>query len=261
MAPAGPGSSKGSSNELTISRQQQQLPAAAPRRIVRQQVPDDILHDPALAAAMEVLPANYNFEIHKTVWRVRQAGAKQFCAGGRAWYDPYNRVLIQEEYDQVGMRAARKAAIQAAASARHWGVVLGTLGRQGNPRTMQLLQEQLAGRGASVTTVLLSEVSPAKLAAIGHVEAWVQIACPRLSIDWGEGFVKPTLTPYEAMIALGMVPGWWENCEGQQEQQQQQQGIAASSRGRAGAVEPYPMDYYAKDGGIWNSSYHRAVRA
>lgn len=83
MAPAGAGSSKGSNSELTISRQQQQqqqLPAAGPRRIVRQQVPDDILHDPALAAAMAVLPANYNFEIHKTVWRVRQAGAKQVGA-------------------------------------------------------------------------------------------------------------------------------------------------------------------------------------
>ena len=26
---------------------------------------------------------------------------------------------------------------------------------------------------------------------------WVQIACPRLSIDWGEAFSKPLLTPYE----------------------------------------------------------------
>ena len=37
------------------------------------------------------------------------------------------------------------------------------------------------------------------------VDAWIQIACPRLSIDWGEGFQKPTLTPYEALIALGEV--------------------------------------------------------
>jgi hypothetical protein len=72
-------SSNCSSTALTTSSHhpQQQQPTAGPRRIVRQQVPDDILHDPALAAAMSVLPANYNFEIHKTVWRVRQAGAKQ----------------------------------------------------------------------------------------------------------------------------------------------------------------------------------------
>lgn len=26
---------------------------------------------------------------------------------------------------------------------------------------------------------------------------WVQVACPRLSIDWGTAFPKPLLTPYE----------------------------------------------------------------
>ncbi len=53
--------------------------------------------------------------------------------------------------------------------------------------------------------VLLSEVAPWKLALMEGVDAWIQIACPRLSIDWGEGFQKPTLTPYEALIALGEV--------------------------------------------------------
>ena len=38
----------------------------------------------------------------------------------------------------------------------------------------------------------------------------LQVACPRLSIDWGEGFTKPTLTPYEALVTLGVAPGWWE---------------------------------------------------
>ena len=53
--------------------------------------------------------------------------------------------------------------------------------------------------------VLLSEVAPWKLALMEGVDAWIQMACPRLSIDWGEGFQKPTLTPYEALIALGEV--------------------------------------------------------
>ncbi len=50
--------------------------AAAVKRFVRQQVPDDILHNEQLNEAIGVLPANYNFEIHKTVWRLRQAGAR-----------------------------------------------------------------------------------------------------------------------------------------------------------------------------------------
>ena len=41
------------------------------------QIPEEILNDKDLAAAVQVLPANYSFEIPKTVWRVRQAGAKR----------------------------------------------------------------------------------------------------------------------------------------------------------------------------------------
>ena len=65
------------------------------------------------------------------------------------------------------------------------------------------------------------------------------MACPRLSIDWGEGFTLPTLTPYEALVALGETPAWWE---------------AGDDDGQAA---PYPMDYYAKEGGAWNSSWHK----
>lgn len=56
----------------------------------------------------------------------------------------------------------------------------------------------------------------------------------------GDEFNLPTLTPYEAMIALGAIQPWWENSDGSE----------ASSAS-------YPMDYYAKDGGAWNSSYHK----
>jgi 2-(3-amino-3-carboxypropyl)histidine synthase len=46
-------------------------------------------------------------------------------------------------------------------------------------------------------TVLLSEIFPEKLMLFSDVDAWVQIACPRLSIDWGHAFSRPLLTPYE----------------------------------------------------------------
>lgn len=41
------------------------------------QIPDEILNDSDLAAAVQVLPVNYSFEIPKTVWRIRQTGAKR----------------------------------------------------------------------------------------------------------------------------------------------------------------------------------------
>ena len=44
---------------------------------VAHQVPDDILNNPEIEKAANQLPQNYNFEIHKTIWRIRNTGAKR----------------------------------------------------------------------------------------------------------------------------------------------------------------------------------------
>lgn len=137
-------------------------------------------------------------------------------------YDPYSRKLTREEYGHAEMETVRRSAIATARRARKWGVIFGSLGRQGNPHTMALIERRLAERGTPWVNLLLSEVFPGKLAAMGDVECWVQVACPRLSIDWGYAFPRPLLTPYEALVALGAREDWGEG--------------------------PYPMDYYGKDG-------------
>lgn len=40
--------------------------------------------------------------------------------------------LTEEEYDLTKMKAIRSSQIEEAKKAKKWGVVLGTLGRQGN---------------------------------------------------------------------------------------------------------------------------------
>lgn len=94
-------------------------------------------------------------------------------------YDPYGRTLTKEEYDQQGMRDVRRAAIEQARSCTSWGLILGTLGRQGNPSLLRKVQALLDARGVKYMLVLLSEVTPEKLALMPNIEAWVQIACPR----------------------------------------------------------------------------------
>lgn len=51
--------------------------ARAPARRPAQQIPDEILGDAELREAAAALPPNYNFEIPKTVWRIRQAQARK----------------------------------------------------------------------------------------------------------------------------------------------------------------------------------------
>ena len=63
------------------------------------------------------------------------------------------------------------------------------------------------------------------------VECWVQIACPRLSIDWGMSYSKPLLTCYEAFVALGEAE--WR--------------------------EEYPMDWYSNEGGVWSNGQNWCV--
>lgn len=68
------------------------------------------------------------------------------------------------------------------------------------------------------------------------MKRWVQIACPRLSIDWGEFFEKPLLTPYEAMVSLKQV--LWQ--------------------------PEYPMDFYSNESlGNWtvNNSFNKSKQS
>lgn len=142
-------------------------------------------------------------------------------------YDPYNKILSREKYDHNQMYSIRKSAIEMARGAKKYGIILGTLGRQGSPRILSRLEDLLTERGISFVVVLLSEIFPSKLALFDEVDAWVQIACPRLSIDWGYAFEKPLLTPYEAEVALKSTE--WRDV--------------------------YPMDFYSADGGEWTVKY------
>ena len=84
--------------------------------------------------------------------------------------------------------------------------------------------------------ILSSEIFPQKLALMDDlVDAWVQIACPRLSIDWGMAFSKPLLTPFEASVALKNA-NWNHD------------------------TDSYPMDFYAYDSlGAWTPNHKPAA--
>ncbi|RYP70861.1 hypothetical protein DL769_004836 [Monosporascus sp. CRB-8-3] len=138
-------------------------------------------------------------------------------------YDPYSRKLTRETYGHEEMQSLRRDAIRTAKGAKKWGLILGSLGRQGNPHTMELIEGKLKQIGVPWVNLLLSEIFPGKLAMMSDVECWVQVACPRLSIDWGYAFPRPLLTPYEALVALEERQDWEAN------------GV-------------YPMDYYAREG-------------
>ncbi|KAI5799936.1 putative diphthamide synthesis protein-domain-containing protein [Geopyxis carbonaria] len=139
-------------------------------------------------------------------------------------YDPYSRKFTREGYDHKELHTLRREAISSAKKAKKFGLILGTLGRQGNPNTLENLEKRLKDLGIDYVILLLSEIFPGKLKMFENVECWVQVACPRLSIDWGYAFPRPLLSPYEATIALGLREEEWGESTG------------------------YRMDFYAKEG-------------
>ena len=132
-------------------------------------------------------------------------------------YDPYDQKFTRENYDHELMKNNRRGQIEQAKSAKSFGIILSTLGRQGNPKILENVIRLIEKQGKEHFTILMAEIFPDKLALFEDIDCWIQIACPRLSIDWGLGFEKPLLTPFEAAVAL-------------QEAQWQQ--------------DVYPMDFY-----------------
>ncbi|KAI0719649.1 Diphthamide synthesis [Cerioporus squamosus] len=166
-------------------------------------------------------------------------------------YDPYSKKFTRERYNHVEMRTVRDQAVQSARRSitsqsppspvspspepPMWGVILGTLGRQGSFKQLRAITQQLAQASTPIPymPILLSELSPAKLALFNpHIAAFVQTSCPRLSIDWGYAFERPLLSPYETAVAVGKAVGWMAAGEGD-----------VKERAKKGGV--YPMDFYS----------------
>ena len=161
-------------------------------------------------------------------------------------YDPYERVLTREYYDHVGMQNVRKGMILRAKKAKKFGLILGTLGRQGNPAVLARLERLFESRNKETVVFLISEISPERIASLsenGGIDAFVQVVCPRLSIDWGEAFIVPVLTPYEAYICLEGAEAWDDV-----------NTVLSEGKYEKKEVPSYPMKYYADDGGEWTSS-------
>ena len=59
-------------------------------------------------------------------------------------YDPYAEAITRERYDHGRMRELRRDAVARASGAKRWGLVLGTLGRQGSPEILAHLQALLS---------------------------------------------------------------------------------------------------------------------
>lgn len=85
-------------------------------------------------------------------------------------YNPYSRKLTKEDYGFEIMVRNRSKAIKIGKDAGCFGLIQGTIGRQGNPRIFNDLETKLVASDKQFVRVLLSEIFANKLALFPGVE-------------------------------------------------------------------------------------------
>ncbi|ANQ10622.1 Diphthamide synthesis protein [Plasmodium coatneyi] len=140
-------------------------------------------------------------------------------------YNPFNKIITEEKYNYSLFHEIRKNEIKKCSNCRSVCIILSTLGRQGNVNILQNILNLVKQKNIYFFILLLSEIFNEKLALFKNVDVFIQIGCPRLSIDWGNYNSKPLLNSYEAYVFLQAVK----------------------------YKEIYPMDYYANLGNVWTN--------
>ena len=73
------------------------------------------------------------------------------------------------------------------------------------------LKEKLEKEGKATHLFAMKEITPEALMEFPSVDAFVNTACPRISLDDAARFRKPILTINEALVVIGKLT-WEELC-------------------------------------------------
>jgi len=123
--------------------------------------------------------------------------------------DPYEQIAypIQDQVRRIIMQ--RWGNISEAKEAKSFGVLISLKNGQMKLKEAIDLKEKLEKNGLTATLLALKEVSPSALMQFPGIGAFVNTACPRLSLDDAPHFGKPLLSINEILVMLGEMK--WED--------------------------------------------------
>ena len=132
--------------------------------------------------------------------------------------DPYERKAYDVDKEVRKIVNQRWGSISEAKEAKNFGVLIGLKSGQRRLGLAMAMKEKLEKSGRNTTLLALKEITPEALLQFPDTEAFINTACPRVSIDDQTRFCKPVLTPNETLVALGEMSweqlckeGWFEN--------------------------------------------------
>ena len=132
--------------------------------------------------------------------------------------DPYEARAYSVNQEADRLRKQRWASIQEAAKGQRFGVLIGLKSGQKRLEKALWISRKLQEAGKKSILLAAREITPESLMQYPSIDAYVNTACPRLSLDDSTRFKKTLLTVNEALVVAGEMTweqllgtGWFED--------------------------------------------------
>ncbi|MEM3874721.1 MAG: diphthamide biosynthesis enzyme Dph2 [Candidatus Bathyarchaeia archaeon] len=126
--------------------------------------------------------------------------------------DPYEKRAYPLDEEIQKVQKQRWACIQEAQKAKTFAVLVGLKPGQKRLEEALTIREKLEKAGKDAYIFAIREITPETVINFPTVDAYVNTACPRVSIDVPSKFSKPMLTMNEALVVTGEI-SWKELCK------------------------------------------------
>jgi 2-(3-amino-3-carboxypropyl)histidine synthase len=125
--------------------------------------------------------------------------------------DPYGREVFSVDDDAEKIMRQRWRSLEAAQKVKTFGVLVGLKPGQRSLDQALQLKLKLETKGKVACLFAINEVVPEALSGFPSVGAYVNTACPRLSVEDAQRFDVPVLSKNEVLVMLGEM-SWEELC-------------------------------------------------
>jgi 2-(3-amino-3-carboxypropyl)histidine synthase len=123
--------------------------------------------------------------------------------------DPYDNRAFSIDNEAQKILRKRWACVEEAKHAKAFGVLVGLKVGQERFNKALKIKELAEKNGKAAYLMVVREIIPEALLEFPSIDAYVNTACPRVSLDAPEKFLKPVLTINEFMVVSG--ESSWEN--------------------------------------------------
>ena len=125
--------------------------------------------------------------------------------------DPYEKRAFPIHGEAKTILKQRWASICEAKEAERLAILIGLKSGQKRLREAVELKEKLEKVGKRATLLSIREITPEMLMQFPDIDAFINTACPRISLDDTKNFLKPVITLNEARVVLDEIT-WEELC-------------------------------------------------